>query len=267
MFRNKYLSWYSLLLVLLASQDIQAADIKKIGSKHFSPMRASFSGMKERGFFATGLQVQYPGNADCPKADSLFADTTRGDGSSRSDRFFNGYHGGIDIPVAEGTPILAIADGMVVHKKEGANIGGIGMILQHTPQDTGTDYWIYSEYKHLVKLPDMEIGQRVNRGQQIALAGKSGTIGGYYGDEGHSHLHLTTWFSADDKYSTGKLFFPPNGYWADPLAIFKQGPIDSGKVRELPDDQKKVAIPYKTTSGEVFPAGSKLVWPFVCRPH
>jgi len=227
-------------------------------------MRASITGMEERGFFSTGLQAVYPTDANCPKANSMFGDDTRGDGNTRAERFFNGYHGGMDIPVPGGTPIIAIAGGKVVHMKEGKNIGGIKLIIQHAPQDTGTAYWIYSEYKHLKEMPNLEIGQHVSMGQEIALAGKTGTIGGYYGDAGHSHLHLTTWFSPDDQYVRGRLFFPPNGQWADPLAILQQGPIESAKVRKLPDSQKQVGIPYLVKGSEVFPAGSKLVWPFVC---
>ena len=210
---------------------------------------ASIAGMKARGFVKTGLRAIYPTAAKCPHADSLFATETRGDGSIRNERFFNGYHSGMDIPVAEGTPVLAIAAGTVVHKKVGKHIGGIAIYLQHTPQDTGLSVWSYSEYKHLKTMPDI---------------GATGTKGGHYGAEGHPHLHLSTFISPDDTYVARRLFFPPNGQWVDPLALYQQDIIESEKVRKLPKDRKRVAIPYQTNQSVVLPKNSKLIWPFAC---
>jgi len=230
----------------------------------FSPTRADLEHMHTRGFFPTGLEPVYPDNLACPVVNSFFAGSSRGDGSSRSRRFYQGYHGGMDIPVPEGTSILAVADGTVVRKEVGENIGGIGMVLQHSPQDTGLPVWTYTEYKHLQELPVLKLGQRVRMGEVIAKAGVSGTTGGHYGPRGHSHLHLTAWYSKGNEYRSLRMFIPVGGFWMDPLALFRKPPFDSAALRDLPDEQKKTVIAYKTGDGRIVPEGTRVVWPLVC---
>jgi murein DD-endopeptidase MepM/ murein hydrolase activator NlpD len=231
----------------------------------FFPQRADVAAMRRRGFFATGLRPHYPADAKCLEANSFFADTTRGDGSARSARFYAGHHGGLDIPAPEGTPIVAVADGAVVHKSEGGGIGGIGIVLRHSPQDTGFSVWVYTEYKHLREMPDIELGQYVKMGEVIAYAGKTGTVGTRaYGSAGHSHLHLTAWYAAGDKYRPGRMLIPLDGYWMDPLALFRGPPVTSGEIAKLPEEAKKVPLSYKGTDGRVVPASTRIVWPFAC---
>ncbi|MBT3351701.1 MAG: M23 family metallopeptidase [Nitrospinaceae bacterium] len=232
----------------------------------FSPMNADLDHMRARGFVATGLQAVYPEGLECQVMDSAFGVDTRGDGSFRSDKFYNGYHGGMDIPAPEGTPILAVADGQVIRKKEGIGIGGVGVILQHSPDDTGLGVWTYTEYKHLREMPDIEIGQRVKMGEIIARAGTTGTTGGYYGAFGHSHLHLTAFFSPVSEYKSKRIFVPVKGEWLDPLALYKGGPLKSSELKALPAAQKSVKFAYKTATGKIVPEGAKVVWPFACKP-
>jgi murein DD-endopeptidase MepM/ murein hydrolase activator NlpD len=132
-----------------------------------------------------------PDNYDCPKATSLFASPTRSDGSLRNARFFEGLHGGMDIAQPDGTPLLALADGEVIVKHEGGSIGGLGIWVRHAPEDTGTGKYVFVEYKHLAKLPDLAIGERVKMGQVIAATGNTGTTGKHYGGNGFYHLHMT----------------------------------------------------------------------------
>lgn len=234
----------------------------------FLPMGAELDAMRERGFFATGLEPVYPGDADCLKIDSPFASQKRYDGSWRNQRYYHGYHGGADMSADEGTPILAVADGTVVHKSGGGGgIGGIGIVLQHAPDDTGLGVWAYTEYKHLREMPDLAEGQRVRMGEVIAFAGKTGTTGGRaYGPAGHSHLHLTAFYSESDGYMAKRMLIPEDGWWMDPVALFKAPPIDSATLKDLPDSEKRVVIPYKTTDGHIVPEGTKVVWPFACSP-
>lgn len=253
---------------ILADDSDQPSN-REISQKYFHPTRASLSGLRERGLEETGLVAVYPKDAVCPQANSFFADSKRGDGSARNPRFNYGMHAGLDIPAPEGTPILAIADGTVVAKKEETpdGIGGIGIIVQHAPADTGYSVWLYTRYKHLKEMPAIAVGERVKMGQKIADTGTSGTSGRHYGGGGHSHLHLDLFVSPDDKYFSGEVvFFPINGQVADPLAIFRGEPMDTASVRKLPTDRKKVAIPYMTESGKVVNNGkARVIWPYACK--
>ncbi len=230
----------------------------------FMPTRANRVDMRNRGFLDTGLKPVYPDEAECPVITSHFADPKRTDGSMRSPRYYQGLHSGVDIPAPEGTPVVAMADGTVVSKGEGENIGGIGITLQHTPPETGLPHYTYTEYKHLVKLPDFPIGHKVRLGEEIGQAGISGTTGGHYGEEGFSHLHLSAWHSEGSEYKAGRMFVPMGGQWMDPLALLRGVPLDSASVEKLPDERKRVAFAYKSDSGEIRPAGARVIWPFVC---
>ncbi len=272
MTRNKIILLLALLLapaLPIIADDSDQLSNREISQKYFHPTRASLSGLRERGLEETGLVAVYPKDAVCPQANSFFADGKRGDGSPRNPRFNYGMHAGLDIPAPEGTPILAIADGVVVAKKEETpdGIGGIGIIVQHAPADTGYSVWLYTRYKHLKEMPALEIGQRVKLGQKIADTGTSGTAGRYYGGGGHSHLHLDLFVSPDDKYFSGEVvFFPINGQVADPLAIFRGEPMDTASVRKLPADRKQVAIPYMTESGKIVNSGkARVIWPYACK--
>src|SRR3989338_3237984 len=255
---------------LIYANDSEQPSNREISQKYFHTTRASLSGLRERGLEETGLVAVYPKDAACPQADSFFADGKRGDGSPRNPRFNHGMHAGLDIPAPTGTPILAIADGVVVAKKEETpdGIGGIGIIVQHAPADTGYSIWLYTRYKHLKEMPALDIGARVKLGQKIAATGTSGTSGRYYGSGGHSHLHLDLFVSPDDKYFSGEVvFFPISGQVADPRAIFRGEPMDTASVRKLPADRNNVVIPYITESGKIM-SGSKarVIWPYACKP-
>jgi murein DD-endopeptidase MepM/ murein hydrolase activator NlpD len=236
-------------------------------ARAFGPTRATDAHMDARGLFATGLEPVYPVEATCPRVTSPFGATERSDGSRRSRRFFAGRHSGTDIPADEGTPVLAIADGTVVHLSGGqaGGIGGIGLVLQHAPADTGLPVWTYTEYKHLRELPDLAPGARVRMGQPIGAAGTTGTTGGHYGEDGFSHLHLGAYFSESPGFVTRPIFAPDAGQWLDAIALFRGGPpFDSASLRALAATERRVAIPYRTTDGADVPAGTRLVWPFAC---
>lgn len=246
-----------------------AAGFKELDSElvgAFFPQRARLEAMKARGFFPTGLAPVYPTTAKCPEIDSPFAARTRGDGSARATQFFHGFHGGIDISVPEGTPVLAVAAGTVVHKTPGHSIGGIGVVLQHAPADTGLGVWTYTEYKHLRELPALEIGRRVAAGEPIAVSGKTGTQGGHYGPSGHPHLHLSALWSGRADYTVHAVLVPADGHWMDPIALFRGPPVDSPSIAALPAAGKRVPVPY-TAGGALNPAGTRTVWPLACAPR
>jgi murein DD-endopeptidase MepM/ murein hydrolase activator NlpD len=88
-----------------------------------------------------------------------------------------GYHPGLDLRAAIGTPVKAIADGVVVGAgSEGWN-GGYGHYVEVDHGDG-----LASLYAHLSEL-NVEVGQSVRGGDLLALSGNTGASTG-------PHLHL-----------------------------------------------------------------------------
>ena len=76
------------------------------------------------------------------------------------------HHEGIDIRAAKGTPVHAAEAGRVIHAD--ASLAGYGkmIVIKHAGR-------LYSVYAHNSKLL-VEVGQFVERGQEIALVGATG---------------------------------------------------------------------------------------------
>jgi murein DD-endopeptidase MepM/ murein hydrolase activator NlpD len=85
------------------------------------------------------------------------------------------FHDGIDLRAALGTPVRAVADGKVIYS--GSQIGGYGkmVVLKHAQG-------LASVYAHNSSLR-VRVGQKVGRGQRIALSGNTGRSSG-------PHLHF-----------------------------------------------------------------------------
>ncbi len=230
----------------------------------FAPQRSTLEAMEARGFITTGLIAQPPLGVTCPAVTSAFGVITRGDGSQRSLQFFHGRHGGLDIPVPEGAPVLAMAAGSLVAKGAGVAIGGISLVLRHAPEDTGLPFWSFTEYKHLREEPALELGQRVAVGEVIAFSGKSGTQGRHYGSEGHAHLHVSAFWNSTGEYHSRRIFAPVDGYWLDPLAMFRGQPHQSAQLAALPDKAKLTPIAVQTITGRRLPQTAKIIWPLNC---
>lgn len=106
-----------------------------------------------------------------------------------------GYHTGVDYAVKEGTDVLAVADGKIVHANWGKSYG-----IQLVQEIGLHSKKIYCIYAHLSKAL-VKPGDRVVKGQHI---GKSGNTGNSTGP----HLH----FEVRDKirWSDGKDLDPKN---------------------------------------------------------
>jgi len=231
---------------------------------------ASREAHEKSGLIETGLRPVYPKDAKCREVASHFASTTRYDGSSRVSFAYHGYHSGMDISSPIGTPLVALADGEIVHKFVGERLVGNQIFIRHTPEDTGLPVYVYSKYKHFDQLPDFETGDRVKMGQFLGPSGDTGTAGGHF-PTGYPHLHLSIYTSASPEYkSLEKSILPENPQQVDPIVLYlKNTPavVDSHAARALADSEKDVVIPYMTTDGKIVPEGSRLIWPFKCEPR
>jgi murein DD-endopeptidase MepM/ murein hydrolase activator NlpD len=116
-------------------------------------------------------------------------------------------HEGIDLMADEGTPILAITSGKIVQGFEGGPLGGVVVRLQG---DDGRYYY----YAHLQKgsVDHLEVGQRVEAGQQIGAVGSTGNAAG-----GAPHLHLG---------------IKENGEWINPHPFLEPLPEFDGEVSD-----------------------------------
>ena len=221
------------------------------------------------GQIAVGLVPVYPTAATCPQISSPFGSLTRYDGSPRVNDHF-GFHNGMDITAGEGTPLIAVAAGQVVHSGEGGPLVGNFVWLRHAPEDTGLPVHLYSRYQHLDRPSKLANGVRLAVGEYVGPAGKTGTAGPYFGPAGYSHLHLLILASDGAEYEIqGAVVQPVDRRFLDPLAIYIRAQVtfDNRFLRDLPEAEKRVAIPYQTADGAREPAGTKLVWPLACRKN
>ena len=89
-------------------------------------------------------------------------------------------HSGIDIGVPAGTPVKAIADGIIIAASGGMRGYGNGVFIDHGIINGKR---IVSEYGHLSKF-EVKNGDKVHQGQVIAESGNTGISSG-------PHLHIT----------------------------------------------------------------------------
>lgn len=88
-------------------------------------------------------------------------------------------HAGIDFAVPVGTPVLSVGDGEVIISKYG-KIAGNYIGIKHNHQ-------CVTRYMHLQKIL-VKLGQKVKKGDQIALSGNTGRSTG-------PHLHFEVWIN------------------------------------------------------------------------
>ncbi len=78
-------------------------------------------------------------------------------------------HYGIDLAVPQGTPIKAPADG-IVRLAEDLYLSGNTMVIDH-------GHGVSTSYLHMSRI-DVSVGERVGRGDEIALVGATGRATG-----------------------------------------------------------------------------------------
>ena len=250
-------------IVLLCSIALLGSAAKAFAAKS---NKISLTELQAAGLISTGLKPLYPNYDSCLKVSSPFASSTRYDGSQRTSSSNHGYHGGMDISLKIGTPIIAVADGMVVQVATGGRLVGNMIMLRHTPQDTGLKLWIFSKYQHLDQPSILKVGANIKKGDMVGLGGRTGTTGGHFGTTGYPHLHMNIYANRSGKYKQGKggKLHIHNKMYIDPLAIFFKTTLNSHELRKMPQRQKTFPIPYMTTDGKLFPVDTRTVWPIAC---
>jgi murein DD-endopeptidase MepM/ murein hydrolase activator NlpD len=98
-------------------------------------------------------------------------------------------HNGTDFSIPVGTPVLATAPGEVVRVVSEFNRGGLKIFLDHSDG-------LMTNCAHLARAFVRE-GQRVGRGELIALSGYSGLDGFVTFPWGSPHVHFNTWLDGE----------------------------------------------------------------------
>jgi len=214
---------------------------------------------KARGVIETDLVPDFIDGGDCPEIDS---EKWAIDYTSKRDRA--ALHKGIDIPQPKGTPIRAVADGVVVGKFENKyNRKGIEVMLRHSPDQTALPFWTYSQYTHLLEMSQLPIGAEVKMGDEIGKTWNTGKMGRRVRRDA---LHFAILYSESAEWSNdGVVVTPEDGYFMDPNAFYRlEPPYDSQSLVMLSADQKQVSVPYMKAGGSLVPASTKRIWPYVC---
>lgn len=224
---------------------------------------------RDHAISASGLSVAFPSDYTCEPISSPFSSPTRHDGSSRRGDRNGGLHGGIDLSLKAGTPLLAIANGEIIALGEGGALEGIYIWLRHTPKDTDSPYFVFSKYQHLSVLPTLKVGDHVMAGKVVGLSGATGTDGKHYGSNGYAHLHLSTLYGSSDEYEIrgmyGSMVSGKDARLGDPLILYLEGLQDISAVPSLPDERKTVRPAVVGDDEGIHPEGRKTVWPVSCR--
>ena len=218
---------------------------------------------------ATGLSPRFPDGMACSGISSPYGSPTRFDGSRRPYDVNGGTHGGMDITLVDGEPLLAIADGEVVNKGSGGQMEGHFVWLRFPPSATGLPLWTFAKYQHLLEPAAPDVGAQIRKGDVVGLGGRSGTQGGHYGVNGYAHLHLSTFYADSADYAilgrNQNMVKAAGGVSGDPMILF------AGDVRATEDvvgyaaRERLVAVAVKMKDGSVHGAESKVLWPVGCR--
>lgn len=216
-----------------------------------------------------GLSARFPDGAGCIPVASPYGSPTRYDGSSRRTGGGPGStHGGIDLTLAEGTPLLAVAAGTVFGHGTGGMMEGHYLWLLHLPERSGLPFAFLTKYQHLAVRPNIPHGQAVSLGQEVARSGSTGTLGGYYGAAGYPHLHMTVRTIPSDKVpSTTSLetfSIVSDTIQVDPLVLYVLGLRVPEEAADLSPERKNVVPSYVDSKGLVQPPSARTVWPVAC---
>lgn len=112
------------------------------------------------------------------------------------------FHSGVDMMAPMGTPIHAVADGVVTQVTSGANEGGYN-VIEHVVN--GQTFYSHYLHQYTNQIPTV-VGQQVSAGEVIGYVGNAGRSTG-------PHLHLEIRDAADNTLS-------PTGWLTQNGAVF-----------------------------------------------
>jgi len=102
------------------------------------------------------------------------------------------HHNGLDIKAKIGTPIKSIKSGTVYSSNNAGKLGNYSII--RSKLDDGT--FLFTLYSHLKEVPT--VTGKVNEGDEIGIAGKSGNAKDM--PEEREHVHITTRVGESEKW-------------------------------------------------------------------
>lgn len=239
------------------------------GSKMMRNPKMPYEFFERKGLFATGLKPVFPENIQCPPISSPYGSKTRYDGSSRRNPHY-GYHNGMDITLDTGTPLLAVANGSVIHKGTAGRLVGNYIWLHFPKSSTGLPIQIFARYQHLDSPTTLNIGDQVSVGQVVGLSGNTGTTGGHFGSSGYPHLHIMFLTGDSPRYKIKNAKIGPRKLkYLDPMGLYVshiKKTVSNHILRDLPDAKKQLSIPVRVKGGGLIPSSTKIVWPVFCQP-
>lgn len=225
--------------------------------------------LARKGLFETGLSPVFPPGLSCPPISSPFGSPTRYDNSARSNEF-GGRHNGMDISLEVGTPLLAVADGEVVHAGTGGQLVGNFIWLRLAPEATGLPLYVFARYQHLDRPASLKPGDKVRQGEAVGPSGNTGTTGGHYGAGGYYHLHINLLASPSPDFEIeGNMPRPKDFIFLDPMGLYAPkglAEISNGLLREMKEAEKALPVSAATADGRIVANRSKTVWPVACAP-
>ena len=120
------------------------------------------------------------------------------------------WHAGVDLPVPVGTPIYAVADGVVVRASHNAAFGNVVVLRLTGSGRLAGDHVLYAHLRTF----QVVAGQTVRRGDRLGTTGNTGRSTGP-----HLHFSHLVGLPADRILREGPMGFWEREYAVDPMPL------------------------------------------------
>lgn len=215
--------------------------------------------IRSAGIFETGLTLDHPTLAVCPVIVSHFGDDNHpfSDGKRSLGTLFRGVHPGADIVVPIGTPVYAMAAG-IVSRTGFDDVGGNVLAVQHAPADTGLAEIVFTDYGHLRNFA-VGLADRVLIGQLLGYSGDTPAT--------RPHLHVQARYGTELFYFSGAVV---RGKYVDIVSILS-GDVsridsqDHDSRSNIRQPGQSVRFSYRTEAAMFhYRNNSRFVFPLPC---